>query len=89
MEGVGYGQTFQNGESLSPFLLISWDSIRFVPTQPPPRDGLFILWDFCCWDSCHFQNGEFLPIPLQFVGPHEMRGCSHGGGDTATISANK
>ena len=45
MEGVGYGQTFQNGESFSPFLLISWDSVRFVQTLPPPRELLSISWD--------------------------------------------
>ena len=28
-------RTFQSGESFSPFLLISWDSVRFVQTPPP------------------------------------------------------
>ena len=45
MEGVGYGQTFQNGESFSPFLLISWDLARFVQTPPPPREVLSISWE--------------------------------------------
>ena len=38
-------RTFQNGENFSPFLLISWNSVRFVQTLPPPREVLSILWD--------------------------------------------
>ena len=36
---------FQNGESFSPFLVISWDTVRFVQTLPPPRELLSISWD--------------------------------------------
>ena len=36
--GWGMVWKFQNGESFSPFLLISWDSVRFIQTQPPPQD---------------------------------------------------
>ena len=43
--GWGMVRTFQNGESFSPFLLISWDSVRFVQTLPPPRELLSISWD--------------------------------------------
>ena len=43
--GWGMVRTFQNGESFSPFLLISWDSVRFVQTLPPPREVLSISWD--------------------------------------------
>ena len=32
-------------ESISPFLLISWYSSRFVQTQTPPREVLPISWD--------------------------------------------
>ena len=39
---------FQNGESFSPFLLISWDSVRFVQTLPlyekvSPSCGIYRL----------------------------------------------
>ena len=44
--GGGLWSTFfQSRESFSPFLLISWDSVRFVYTPPPPWDVLSISWD--------------------------------------------
>ena len=65
-------RTFQNGESFSPFLLISWDSVRFVQTLPPPRELLSILWDL---------QTKFINRP-NF---HEMGRCSRGGGGVWSV----
>ena len=43
--GWGMVRNFRNGESFSPFLFISWDSVRFVQTLPPPQEVLSISWD--------------------------------------------
>ena len=41
----GIFNSLQSQENFSPFLLISWDSVRFIQTPPPPREVLSISWD--------------------------------------------
>ena len=41
----GIFKTFKSQENFSPFLLILWDSLRFVQTLPPPREVLSISRD--------------------------------------------
>ena len=41
----GIFNSLQSQENFSPFLLISWDSVRFIQTPLPPREVLSISWD--------------------------------------------
>ena len=80
----GIFNCLQSQANFSPFLLISWDSVRFIQTPPPPREGLSISRDLQTKVinknnfSLYFEEIKFLlgsrhfHIPREFlpISPH-------------------